>query len=141
LIKGFFAAASSQQNPALWAPMAHFDLSSATDNNATNVVEEGLTALIDTGSDYCRIDAALALKHSLTQIRTIPDRSGGSTSIVKVYSLQIILDGGQKLSLQCPSGSLRSGGFPFDFLLGMDAIGHFELVVARPRQEVTLRRL
>jgi hypothetical protein len=137
MITGFFGPGSSGQQQELWSPMVNFDLIDK-DNNG-KALQTGLVAVIDTGSDFCRIDSALANKYNLVPTREVRDRSGGFTGMVKVYFVLIHLSDGTALQLNCASGQFRELGFGFDFLLGMDAIGHFELLVAKPRQEVTLR--
>jgi hypothetical protein len=144
VVTGYFGPINSTAAHAseLWGPMIRFSLSNATHPSQCNIVETDLTALIDTGSDLSRIDDGLAVKHNLHQLGQMSAVSGGLSSTVNLYSLQITLSDlprSHLLQLQCPSVQLRSSGAPYDFLLGMDAVRFFELLVVRSRQIVNLR--
>jgi hypothetical protein len=130
------AAAST---PQLWMPMIQgVSVSDSTDPNRPNIIENNLVALIDTGSDYCRIDANLAAKHSsLTQIGTMNALGATGPGAEKIFSLQIIF-GQVRFQSACATAVLRSGGSLFDLLLGMDAIRFFDLNIVRSRHLVTL---
>jgi hypothetical protein len=138
MIRGFFGPIYPAQISALWSPMVNFDL--IDPNNSETALQAELVALIDTGSDFCRIDAALATKHNLVSIGEVHDVSGGTNGMVKAYSVSTRLGDGTRLVVQCPAGQFRGAGAAFDLLFGMDAIGRFEILIARSQQEVTLRK-
>jgi hypothetical protein len=138
MIIGYFGPISAANIPDLWGPMIRFSLSKSTRPAETEIVERDLVALIDTGSDLCRVDTALATKYNLIERGTMPAVGSGVQSIVQTYSLQVILEDQTKLQLTCPSVRLREVGAPFDFLFGMDAIRFFDLSIARSRQAVSL---
>ena len=143
MLAGFFASVTwvNAENPSVWGPMIKFSLSDATSLESENIVARDLVALIDTGSDYCRIDQAIVASHSLSVIGEARSKSVGQETIVKTYNCQIILGEDIKLQLMCGSTVLRESGAAFDLILGMDAIRFFELTVNRSAPLVTLRRL
>jgi hypothetical protein len=143
MITGYYGSINSSAANAreLWGPMIKFSLSNSLDPNQTHIVETDLTALIDTGSDLSRIDSDLAERHGLHMVGQQPSISGGMSSIVNVYALQVLLDDQPKrsvLQLLCPAVRLRGSGGPYDLLFGMDAIRFFDLSVNRSRELVSL---
>jgi hypothetical protein len=141
---GYFGPASaSGSDQALWMPMIKFSLSNAILPEDEHIVARDLVALIDTGSDLCRIDERLAETHNLYRTRSIiKSRNEGRDYTNSSFACQIILEDSTKLHLICAAFNLRGdGGAAFDFLFGMDAIRHFDLSVVRSEEKVTLRYL
>ena len=125
--------------PELFTPMLDgVSLSDSIDQNPPHIVKTNLVALIDTGSDFCRIDGNLAASlPSLRYIKDVPVIGATGAGTEKVYSLQIIIED-VILPVFCLTASLRSGGSLSDLLFGMDAIRHFDLKVNRSLERVTL---
>jgi hypothetical protein len=124
--------------PNLWMPMVRVSLSDSIDLNVQNVVNDDIVALVDTGSDYCRIDVEFVKKYpNLKQLGEMKAASPTGTAIEKMYAAQIIIDG-HPVPTICLSAPLREVGNQFDLLLGMDVIRHFELSVIRSHPLVTL---
>lgn len=143
MLTGFFASVTwmNVESPIVWGPMIKFSLSNATSLNTENIIARDLVALIDTGSDYCRIDDRIVAEHDFRVIGEARSKSVGQETIVKTYNCQVILSDDIKLQLMCGSTVLRASGASFDLILGMDAIRFFELTVNRSVPLVTLRRL
>jgi hypothetical protein len=141
IITGTFAPCtpSAASTPHLWMPMLQgVSISDATDQNIQNIIDKDLVALIDTGSDYCRIDQSLASKYpSLKQVGEMDSIGATGPGKEKLYELQIIF-GTVRFQAICATAILRSGGSLFDLLIGMDAIRFFELSVVRARHQVTM---
>jgi hypothetical protein len=125
--------------PELFMPMLdNVSLSDSIARNPPHIVRGGLVALIDTGSDFCRIDRSIAASlPSLKYIKDIPVVSATGSAQEHVFSLQIIVED-IILPVFCVTASLRSGGSLSDLLFGMDAIRHFDLKVNRSLGRVTL---
>ena len=123
--------------------MIKFSLSSAILPEDEHIVARDLVALIDTGSDLCRIDEKLAEAHNLYRTRSlVKSKNEGHDYINRSFACQVILEDSTKLHLICAAFNLRGeGGAAFDFLFGMDAIRHFDLSVVRSEEKVTLRYL
>jgi hypothetical protein len=124
--------------PTLWMPMIKVSLSDSSDPGLRHIIEENVIALIDTGSDFCRIDQAMINRHpGFKQVGEGKSTGATGSEVEKIYNLQIIIE---NLSFQmlCFEAPLRSGGNSFDLLFGMDAIRFFDLSVVRSRQMVTL---
>jgi hypothetical protein len=125
--------------PELFMPMIYgVSLSDSTEGNPPHIVRTDLVALIDTGSDFCRIDRVLAA--SLPSLKYLGEMSViGATGPAGecVYSLQIIV-GDVQLPVFCLTASLRSSGSLSDLLFGMDAIRHFDLRINRSLEQVSL---
>jgi predicted aspartyl protease len=141
---GYFGPASANGgDETLWMPMIKFSLSRAILPEDEHIVARDLVALIDTGSDLCRIDEQVAEKHNLYRTRSlVKARNEGRDYTNETFLCQIIFDDFTKLHLICAAFKLRGeGGAAFDFLLGMDAIRHFDLSVVRSEEKVTLRYL
>ncbi len=131
ILSGFFQ--SITQNPRqkeLWAPMIKISLSILNDINDENIVASDLTALIDAGSDFPRIDISLAATYGLIQTGTSQSMSLGTEGDIKIYACQVIMPGLPIFQIgTCGASALRSGGSSFDFILGF--LGTIE-----PLQEV-----
>jgi predicted aspartyl protease len=141
---GYFGPASANAgDQTLWMPMIRFSLSNAVLPEDEHIVAQDLVALIDTGSDYCRIDERIAETHNLYRTRNlIRARNDGKEYLNQTFLCQVILQDLTKLHLICAAFKLRGdGGAAFDFLLGMDAIRQFDLSVIRSEERVTLRYL
>jgi hypothetical protein len=131
--------AGTEGTPELFVPMLDgVSLSDAIDQNPRHIVRTDLVALIDTGSDFCRIDRQLAASiPTLKYIKDVPSLSASGGGTESVYSLQIIVEE-YLLPVFCLTASLRSSGSLSDLLFGMDAIRHFDLKVNRSLERVTL---
>jgi hypothetical protein len=141
---GYFGPASANgSDHALWMPMIKFSLSSAILPEDEHIVARDLVALIDTGSDLCRIDNRLAETYHLFPAGAIiKARNEGKDYVSQSFVCQVILEDSTKLHLICAALNLRGdGGAAFDFLFGMDAIRRFDLSVVRSEERVTLRYL
>jgi hypothetical protein len=137
---GFFgpANASAREVTTLWMPMIRVSLSNATNNEAEHIVDDDVLALIDTGSDLCRIDDEMVNKYQFKPIGTTQTVTPTGRGAFKVYLVQMILDR-HRLMLYCPAVPLRRyEGAIYDILLGMDAIRYFDLTVSRVQSLVTL---
>ena len=65
MITGTFAPANPSviSVPTLWMPMIRVSISDSTDPVVHSIVEENVIALVDTGSDFCRIDSDMINRH------------------------------------------------------------------------------
>jgi hypothetical protein len=132
------ANASARETPTLWMPMIRVSLSDTIHNETQHIVDDDVLALIDTGSDLCRIDEEMANKYSFKTIGITQTVTPTGRGIFKVYLVQMILDG-HSLLLYCPAVPLRRyEGAIYDMLLGMDVIRYFDLTVSREQSLVTL---
>jgi predicted aspartyl protease len=107
-------------------------ISDSVDPKVANVVESGLVALIDTGSDLCCIDKKLAEKYPSLVVFKDHQAQHGATGQgdSKIYNLQIIF-GSVWLQMYASTAALRSDGMLCDLLLGMQAIRFFDLNINR----------
>ena len=118
--------------------MIRISLSDATHNGTEHIVDNDVLALIDTGSDLCRIDEEMINKYSFEPVGTTQTVTPTGRGTFKVYLVQIVLDG-HRLILYCPAVPLRRyEGAIYDMLLGMDVIRYFDLTVSRAQSLVTL---
>jgi hypothetical protein len=101
-----------------------------------NIVQDAV-ALVDTGSDFCRIDDDIVGANRFTQVGEITSKHENVTFTRKTYIVQIIIDG-HCLPLICAGFPIHSSGSVFDVLLGMDAIRLFDLSVNRSQHRVSL---
>jgi len=125
--------------PGCWCPMVEVSFSDSRYPALPNVVATNLTALIDTGADFCRIDTELAKRTRLTAHNKLPSISAGGTNIVDVFRGQIILGDGTILDVDLCEAPLRSAGCQYDFLLGMEALRFFDLTISRKENRITLQ--
>jgi Aspartyl protease len=108
------------------------------------VIESDLTALLDTGSDKCVVDSALAEKHKLSDIGKAKSQTMTGTEYWSNYVLFVSLYDNDinkeiRVRLVCASTNIRLRGQPFDLILGMEFIRHFDLEIARSRGVVSLQ--
>jgi hypothetical protein len=144
MIVGYFAPiipGHENQFPQFLAPFIKIAVSDSDNLNNIHIVENKLSALIDTGAELCRIDSGLIEKHKFISKGQVESNNAGVISNISLYVVQIVMEDSTVLQLTCASSPLRSSGQSVDFLFGMDAIRFFALTVAKSRQEVTLQYL
>ena len=125
--------------PEFFSPvLLGVSISDAIDNQRPHVIKRDLVTLVDTGADLCRVDTALAASlPSLTYLGTMDQASGNGTAKQKLYKFQILIED-VCLPVFCLTSSLRSAGSLFDLSVGMEVIRHFDLIVSRSRDQVSL---
>ena len=139
MLTGFFGPQLQNADPSLWSPMIKVALSDSVDPNHQHVVASDLTALIDTGSDYCRIDEDVATRFGLQIEKYVPAFLAGEQSKNAIYHGQLVFEDATWMQVFFGSGTFRKNGLLFDLLVGMDVIRFYELTVARKSQAVSLR--
>jgi hypothetical protein len=141
ILTGFFQSITqARKQKELWAPMIKISLSNSTNINQENIVTNDIVALIDTGSDFPRIDIPLATKYQLIQTGTSQSVSLGKEGDISIYACQVIMPGLPIFQVgTCGASALRSGGSTFDFILGMEILRFFEVYVNQHESKVILR--
>jgi hypothetical protein len=124
----------------LWAPMIRVSLIIPTKAGVDQIVSN-ITCLIDTGSDYCRMDDSLAINYGLPSIGTGISHGMGAAINVSSYQCGVIFDETARLLIGFAGYPFRSDNNNFDLLLGMQALQHFEFSLAAAAQKATLRFL
>jgi hypothetical protein len=141
MVKGLFEPVRGDHRDKLnlWLPMIKVSLSDSIDPNTSNVIDENVLAIVDTGSCSCCIDQTYAARRNTFYDtgQRVPITGATGTTNVPVYNLQIIVEG-HILQMYCPSIPLRSADNPCDLLFGMDAIRFFELSANRSHNLLTL---
>jgi hypothetical protein len=99
-----------------------------------------LIAMVDTGSDYCRIDIGVATRLNL-EVLTQGESSHHFDEHVtsNFYGAWTIFEDKTVLPLTCLGIQLKDDHYLFDMLIGMAALQHFETIVAPQTETVTLR--
>jgi hypothetical protein len=100
-----------------------------------------LTCLIDTGSDFCRIDDGLAEQYNLPTLGKVQSFGMGASITVNTYKCGIIFDEGAQLIVGFGGYPFHQDQNDFDLSLGMQALQHFESSLAAVAQKATLRFL
>jgi hypothetical protein len=100
-----------------------------------------LVAMIDTGSDQCRIDNNVAVRLKLQVLTQGTSRHWDDHIKSDFYGAWTSFEDGTLLPLTCQGINLRDDKFLFDMLIGMAALQHFETIVAPPTSSVTMRFL
>jgi len=126
---------SAVNTPSIWKPMIKVSLGDGP-GDTPNIVRDAV-ALVDTGSDFCRIDDDIIGSHPFRQVGEMTSKHENVTFTRKTYIVQIIIDG-HCLPLICSAFPIHSSGSVFDVLLGMDAIRLFDLSLNRSQHRVTL---
>jgi hypothetical protein len=88
--------------------------------------------IIDTGSTRCLIDVDFVHKYNVPSIGTATNRVSEGTIDSTIHDLYVSLYDKEKNEITrlrriCAAIPMRSIGRPFDFIIGMDIIGVFDL--------------
>ncbi|MBF0251288.1 MAG: hypothetical protein HQL35_11760 [Alphaproteobacteria bacterium] len=102
-------------------------------------LERACTAMIDTGADLCRVDEALADALDMPRAGSVPSLLVTVPMDIETRRGAIVVPGENfALHGEFPVQPFRAADCPYDVLLGMDFIRHFELTVDAAKGRVTL---
>ncbi|BDV38188.1 hypothetical protein [Methylocystis bryophila] len=127
---GAFAATLGKES---FAPVVQVSLGNdprwrVGDQFMPDVIERGLSAIIDTGSDVTRIDIRLANKFHLKSVGDITSNFTGIPASTAVYAAQLIFEE-QRFVLggEFSAANFRDGGYYHDIILGWDVLHYFDM--------------
>jgi hypothetical protein len=141
MVTGFFAPMRDGAPRAFWAPMLTVSLSDSIEPNKMNIVATELLALVDTGADACYIDIQLAQQFHLKQYGTLSSFSAAGQVDVPRYEGQIILADNIRptiLHMIMVGADLQRNGFRHRFLIGMEGLQSFEMILRRRSERFSL---
>jgi len=118
--------------------MLTVSLSDSTDHSKINIVATDLLALADTGADVCYVDIALAERFNLKRAGNNTSFSAAGSVNVPVYLGAIILQDNTKLYMAMVGSDLQKNGFRHQFLIGMEGLRYFKIVMKRSSEEFSL---
>jgi hypothetical protein len=125
---------ASSDQPSLRTPFLKLSLCNDPDYAKTMagwppVVASGLVGLIDTGSDLCCVDTALAKRLGLPKGEAINSVAAGNAGVTDTYSAQFYFPEANLVfhAPTMPARSFREAGMLFDIILGMDFLSCFEI--------------
>jgi hypothetical protein len=102
----------------------------------SNVIKDGATALVDTGSETTSIDEKLV--STLIVIKNnFEVRGAGGTIKTKTYGVGLSIDGHPR-GVECAALSFRDSGYHFDLIIGMDLLHSFDLSINHSRRWISL---
>ncbi len=127
---GAFAAQVGRES---FAPVVKLSLGNdprwrAGDQSTPEVIERGLSAIIDTGSDVTRIDTSLADKHHLKKVGDVTSNFTGIQSPTAIYLAQLIFEEQDfVIRGKFSSANFKGGGYFHDMILGWDVLHFFDI--------------
>ncbi len=142
MITGQFQPQRAGSPIEMYCPAVVIHISGRVSKVRQNPDIEYVQALIDTGSDGCIIDKKTAAALSLAPLNTTTLTTAAGQVNANVYSVQITFandtDSTTMLNLVVAELDMEGTGMQHRFVLGMSAIRHFDLVVRRSANIVSL---
>ena len=139
MANGFFGPMrdDKQNHPDIWTPYIRLALT----DEAGATLESDVLALIDTGADVCYIDNELAKKIGLVPVNRLKAFTGTGSKESLLFKCTFLINDQPKdsrLTMATVGADLASNGMNHRVLLGMEALGHFDLRISRSKQLVEL---
>jgi hypothetical protein len=138
MITIYFHAIREQPSKDRWAPMVTVSLSVPSKAAGEPIVVPNVVAMIDTGSDSCRIDDDLASQYSIPVIGRSTSYSMGNPIEVNVYRCSIIFDRSAQLQADLGGAQFQQQKNHFSLLLGMQALQFFDFSMSSAEQKAVL---
>src|SRR6202044_1461258 len=109
------------ESTLVYSPMIKVHVTKDEPSKLSEIPPLDVIALIDTGSDYCRIDNMIASSLNLQVLTSGTSRHDNDHITSDIYGAWVTFEDRTTLPLASQGFHFRSTGTLFDMIIGMDA--------------------